>query len=189
MDTVASAWSVVIAAYTVIDFFVSVVSADEDCKQLVRELYTTTRMVDNIRLLAKENAEKLEQLNGLLVPNGGLDQFRHTVDELSSRILESKGTIKEGYKRVKFVLRRKTVQELLQTIQRQQTPFIACLGAENMSVLLFKPSFPRLLWPDSVVQQVVAPGDCRYQRARIQDAIYDSSSKLERKSKSGRRSI
>lgn len=140
MDTVASAWSVVTTAYIVIDVFVSVAGAGEDCKQLVLELYTTTRMIDNIRLLAKENAEKLKQLNGLLVPNGGLDQFRHTVDGLSSRILESKGTIKEGYKKVKFVLRHKIVQELLQSIQRQQIPFIACLGVENTFVLPLKPS-------------------------------------------------
>lgn len=141
MDTVSSAWSVVTTAYTVIDFFVSVASAGEDCRQLVRELYTATRMIDSIRILAKENPEKLEQLNTLLVPNGGLDQFRHTVDELSSRILQSKG-IKEGYKRVKFVLRHQTMQELLQDIQRQQIPFIACLGAENTSVLPSYPSLP-----------------------------------------------
>lgn len=140
MDTVTSAWSVVTTAYTVIDFFMSVASADEDCKQLVRELYTTTRMINNIRQLAEENAEKLEQLNALLVPGGGLDQFRHTVDELSSRILKSNGTIKEAYKRVKFVLRHQTIQELLQSVQRQQIPFIACLGAENTFVLPLSPS-------------------------------------------------
>lgn len=134
MDAVTSAWSVISTAYTVIEFFVGVANAGEDCEQLVRELYTTTRVVVNIRELAEKNAEKLKQLNELLVPNGGVDQFRHTVDELSSRILQSKG-IKEAYKRVKFVLRHQTMQELLGTLQRQQIPIIACLETENAFVI------------------------------------------------------
>lgn len=142
MDTFTSAWSVITTAYTVIDFFVSVADAGEDCKHLVRELYTTTRMVENIRELAEENAQKLIQLNALLVPNGGLDQFRHTIDELSSRILQSKG-IKEAYKRVKFVLRHQTMQQLLETLQRQQIPIIACLGAENTFVIPSHSRCPR----------------------------------------------
>lgn len=138
MEAATSALSVVTTAYTVIDFFASVGSADEDCRELVRELYTTVRIIDYVRLLAKDNSEKLKRLNSLLVTNGALDQFRHTVDDLSSRIIHANGSIKEGYKRVKFVLRHKTVQELLQSIQRQKMLFMDCSGIENTFVLLFK---------------------------------------------------
>ncbi|KAJ4418483.1 hypothetical protein N0V82_005563 [Gnomoniopsis sp. IMI 355080] len=99
MDTAASVSSVFTTAYTVIEFFISVASADKDCKKVVQELYTVTSVIESIRSLAKENPNSLEKLNALLVPNGALDQFRHTIDELSTRILQSKG-IKEAYKRV-----------------------------------------------------------------------------------------
>lgn len=134
MEILSTASSAVSAAYKVYEFFDDVANAGEDCRQLARELYTAARMVEDIRTLAERNTEKLEQLNSLLVPNGGLDQFRHTVGELSSRIVQARG-IKEAYKRVRFVLQHQTMQELLERIHRQQAHFTTCLGAENTFVL------------------------------------------------------
>lgn len=128
MDT---GWPVITTAKDVITFLMDMSAAGDDCKRLIKELYSATTTLEAIRSLAQTNPDKLHNLRSLLVPNGALEQFRQTVDDLSSRILLSRG-VKNLNKRFRFVTGGEDIQKLLKTLERHQVTFILCLGLENM---------------------------------------------------------
>lgn len=71
-----------------------------------------------------------QQLNAPLVPNDALDQFMNTIDELCTRILQSKG-IKEAYKWVDLALRHRIVMELVDKDHLKVGQSIACLDRKH----------------------------------------------------------
>ncbi|KAF2496773.1 hypothetical protein BU16DRAFT_560090 [Lophium mytilinum] len=132
---IGTIWSVVTTARTVYDFFNDLKSANEDCKKIVKELYSSMRTLETIHSIGKDHPEKLHDLNSLFVSGGTLDQYRDTVDDLASRVLQSKGT-KRAIKKLNFVLGKETVDSLLLKLGRHEDTFLMCLGTENLRILL-----------------------------------------------------
>jgi len=130
---IATIWSVITAARTVYEFFNDVKDADESCSKIARELYDSTQLLETIHALGIENQERLHDLNSLFVPNGSLDQFRQTIDSLSTKVLMAKG-IKSIKKKVQFVLGTTTIQEVLSRLERNKSTFIMCFGVENLGL-------------------------------------------------------
>lgn len=65
--TIGTVWTVITTARTIFDFFNDLKSANEDCLKIVRELYSSMRMLETIHGIGKEHPEKLRNLNSLFV--------------------------------------------------------------------------------------------------------------------------
>lgn len=134
MDVVggaASICAILEAAKTICDFLKWLYNANEDRLKLMRELYSCTRAFEGVCIFAKENAEKLHNLNALLA-SGSLEQYK-TVDHLASRVVKAKN-LKDVAKKFQFVIGRTTMQELLFELERHKNTLQMCLGADNLYV-------------------------------------------------------
>lgn len=133
---IASIWAILDATKTIHDFLKGLYDANEDRLKIVRELYSCTRALEGIYSIGIDNAEKLHNLNALSA-SGSLEQYKRTVDDLASRVIEAKGR-KDVTKGFQFVISHTTVQKLLLELERHKNTFQMCLGADNLYAHTFE---------------------------------------------------
>ena len=131
MDAVgatSSIISLVDLSARVIAFLGDLKNADKDRAAIVHQIQANCGILQSI---AKRQNEKLPNLSSLVVERGPLAEYKRILEELVPKVTSAKG-LKDLPEKIKFVAKKKDIQELLGVLERWKSMFSFCLQEDAL---------------------------------------------------------